>query len=183
MSSFGPPDRTAGSPALSFGFWEAGGRLNPQNKRFPARLLKITYFGTRGCRWHRPYLCVRGSVQIPCWPSSNKNRTVASRLGQSNAYALITLCYAIVLPGRKSCFWARLRLDSSRESLQIGLPSAGHRTEFEAFPFESGRKPARKPDSGPEALLHNIGGLFLAVFCFCFCLMRRIHAIHAPERP
>ena len=35
-----------------------------------------------------------------------------------------TLCYAIVLPGRKSVFRVGFRLDSSRESFNIGSPAA-----------------------------------------------------------
>ncbi len=47
---------------------------------------------------------------------------------------MTTLCYAVMLPGRKSGLRAGLRPDSSRESLKIGSP-AGRRADFEAFPM------------------------------------------------
>ena len=53
-----------------------------------------------------------------------------------------TLCQTIVLPGLKSGFRTEFRLDSSRESLNIGPPA-------EIQP--------RSPMFGPEALLRNIG--------------------------
>ncbi len=40
-----------------------------------------------------------------------------------------TLCYTIVLPGRKSVFRAGFRTDSSGERLKIG-PPAGRRPDF-----------------------------------------------------
>ncbi len=49
----------------------------------------------------------------------------------------VTLCYAIMLPGRKSSFRVGIRPDSNRESLKIGpaagLGPAGRRANFQAF--------------------------------------------------
>ncbi len=63
-----------------------------------------------------------------------------------------TLCYAIVLPGRKSGFRAGFRQDSIRESLKIG-PPAGFRPAggpiLKLPRLESGRNPTRKPDPRP----------------------------------
>ena len=56
----------------------------------------------------------------------------------------ITLCYAIVLPGRKSSFRVGFPPDSSLQSIRIG-PSTGRRTDFEALPISI------RPKSGPEA--------------------------------
>ena len=53
------------------------------------------------------------------------------------------VCYAVVLPGRKSVFRAGFRPDSNRESIKIG-PSAGRRSDFDAFPTRI------LPKSGPE---------------------------------
>ncbi len=57
----------------------------------------------------------------------------------------LALCYAIVLPGRKSGVPARFRPDSSRGSFKIGPPKAGRRADFEVFPIKIW------PKSGPEA--------------------------------
>ncbi len=71
-----------------------------------------------------------------------------------------TLCYATVLPGRKSGFWAGFRPDSRRESIKIG-PLAGRRLAGGPIlmfsRLDSGRDPARKLDDPPDALLRNIG--------------------------
>ncbi len=59
-----------------------------------------------------------------------------------------TLCYAIVLPARKSSLRAGCWPDCYRESTDIG-PSAGRKPDFVAFPV------ALRPN-GPEAVLRNI---------------------------
>ena len=67
-----------------------------------------------------------------------------------------TLCYAIVLPGRKSGFRAGFRPDSIRESIEIS-PSAGRRPAggliLMLSRLESGRNPARKPDFRPGSTI------------------------------
>ena len=67
-----------------------------------------------------------------------------------------TLCYAIVLPGRKSGFRAGFRPDSSRGNLKIG-PPAGLRPAggpiLMLSRLESGRNPARKPDFRPGSTI------------------------------
>ncbi len=55
---------------------------------------------------------------------------------------LRTLCYAIMHPGRKSCFRAGFRKPQKRPS---GLPKAGRRADFEALPARI------QPKSCPEA--------------------------------
>ena len=69
------------------------------------------------------------------------------------------LCYAIVLPGRKSAFRAGFWPDCFRESTEIGpgRPKAGRRADFGAFPGSRLAKirPGR-PIYSPEALLRNI---------------------------
>ncbi len=69
---------------------------------------------------------------------------------------LITICYAIVLPGRKTNFRASFRPDSNWESLKIG-PPAGRRPAggpiLRLSRLESGRNPARKPDSRPGSTI------------------------------
>ncbi len=68
---------------------------------------------------------------------------------------IVTLCYAIGLPGRKSDFRVGIRPDSNRESLEISLPAG--RSLARGFPDKN---PAEiQPGSqisGPEALLRNI---------------------------
>ncbi len=63
--------------------------------------------------------------------------------------------------GRKSAFRASFRPDSKSGRLQnlaSGLPSAGRRADFEAFPIRIRLKSGPETQfSGPEALLHNIG--------------------------
>ncbi len=62
---------------------------------------------------------------------------------------MLTLCYAIVRPGRKSGFRAGFRPDSGRESLRIcplaGGPKAGRMAALHAFPIRI------RPKSCPEA--------------------------------
>ncbi len=78
-----------------------------------------------------------------------------------------TVCYTIVLPGRKSAFRARFLPDSSCESLKIAFRQAEGRPDGRCggFPdwnpdeIRSGR-----PISGPEALLHNIEQATQAIF-------------------
>ncbi len=57
-----------------------------------------------------------------------------------------TLCYALVLPGRKSAFRAGLAglLPGRHRNRPFGRPKAGRRAEFGAFPV------AVRPKSGPE---------------------------------
>ncbi len=64
---------------------------------------------------------------------------------------LFTLCYAIVLPGRKAAFRAGFWPDCYRESTDIGPPAgpsgrpkAGRRADFGVFPI------AVRPNCGPE---------------------------------
>ncbi len=63
-----------------------------------------------------------------------------------------TLCYAIVLPGRKSGFRAGCRPETSRENIEIGppvgrRPAGGPISMFSQS--ESGRNLAPKPDFWP----------------------------------
>ncbi len=60
-----------------------------------------------------------------------------------------TVCYAIVLPGRKSDFRAGFRPDSCRGSLKISW-----RAGFAALPFKN---PAEIRPGSPISRLHNIG--------------------------
>ena len=66
------------------------------------------------------------------------------------------LCYAIVLPGRKSVFRAGFRPESSRESFKIGPPGplrpAGGPI-LTLSRLESGRNPARKTDFRPGSTI------------------------------
>jgi hypothetical protein len=68
----------------------------------------------------------------------------------------LTLYYAIVLPGRKSVFWAGYQTDSNGESLKLG-PPAGRRPAggliLMLARLESSRHPARKPDFQPESTI------------------------------
>jgi hypothetical protein len=72
--------------------------------------------------------------------------------GTLKAWPSPTLCYAKVLPARKSGVRAGFRSNSERENLKIG-PPAGRR--FAGVPMlrpcrlESGRNSHRKPDFGP----------------------------------
>ncbi len=54
------------------------------------------------------------------------------------------LCYAILLPGRKSSFRVRFRQDSNRESIKIGPPAGRRLADVEAFPCRI------RPKSYPE---------------------------------
>jgi hypothetical protein len=66
------------------------------------------------------------------------------------------LCYAIVLPGRKSAFRAGFRPDSNLENIQIS-PPAGQRPTggsiLRLCPLESGRDPTRKLDFRPGSTI------------------------------
>ena len=66
---------------------------------------------------------------------------ILDTLGYGNR--LTTLCYAIVLPGRKSAFRAGFWQDCYLESTDIG-PPAGRRADFGAVPV------AVRPKSVPE---------------------------------
>ena len=71
----------------------------------------------------------------------------------------ITLCYAIVLPGRKSAFRTGFWPDCCRETTEIGLRSAEGRPEgrFRCIPDSSPAKiRSGRPIYGPEALLRSI---------------------------
>ncbi len=74
---------------------------------------------------------------------------------------ICTLCYAIMLQGRKSGFRAGFRPDSNRENIKIGPPAdlrpAGVPI-LRLSRLESGRSPARKPDfrPGSSTILRNI---------------------------
>ncbi len=71
----------------------------------------------------------------------------------------VIVCYAMVLPGRKSGFRAGCRSDN-RESLKIG-PLAGRRPAGGPIVRLPDGNPAEirpgNPMSGPEALLRNTG--------------------------
>ena len=76
--------------------------------------------------------------------------------GRKRLGFLGVVCYAIVLPGRKSGFRAGFRLDSNRESIKIG-PPAGRRPAGKPISrlsrLESGRNPARKLDFRPGSTI------------------------------
>ncbi len=74
--------------------------------------------------------------------------------------ATTTVCYAIVLSGRKSGFRAGFRPDSSRESLKIGPPAGGPILRLSQL--ESGRIKPGSPISNPEALLRNVRYMILS---------------------
>ncbi len=64
-----------------------------------------------------------------------------------------TLCYAIVLPGHKSAFWARFWPDCYRESTKIGPPAGrGPAGEPNSVIYwkQSGPNPARRADLQPD---------------------------------
>ncbi len=63
-----------------------------------------------------------------------------------------TLCYAIVLPGRKSGFRAGSGKHRNRPS---GRPSAGRTADFEAFPIRN--RATSSPEARCPARKHNIG--------------------------
>jgi hypothetical protein len=78
-----------------------------------------------------------------------------------------TLVYTMVLPGQKSSFQAGSRPDSA--DLKIGPPAVRRPAGVPILKLsrlESGRNPARKPDFGPKALLHNIGYSFVEHMIF-----------------
>ncbi len=87
-------------------------------------------------------------------PLRQQHETPRNRLGTSQLrLGLITqpiiciykctLCYAIMLPGRKSAFRVRFWPDCYRENTEIDSP-AGRRADFGTFPV------AVQPKSGPE---------------------------------
>ncbi len=72
------------------------------------------------------------------------------RTKQKMVLSTATLCYAAMLPGRKSAFRAGFWRDCYRESTDIG-PPAGRRAHFGAYPVAvpskscpEGRFPARR---------------------------------------
>ncbi len=68
-----------------------------------------------------------------------------------------TRCHAIVLPGRKAGFRARVRPpDSSRESVASGRPRPAGGPILRLSLLGTSQNSARKPDFGPKALLRNI---------------------------
>jgi hypothetical protein len=91
----------------------------------------------------------KGAVCIFCVTSV---RAFAVRNAQAQK---LSLCYSIMLPGQKSVFRARFRLDSKRgknKNLISGRPKAGRRADFEAFPNRIGRK-TRKTDFRPGSTI------------------------------
>ncbi len=74
-------------------------------------------------------------------------------LGPKPRSGKLTLCYAMLLPGRKSGFRAEFRPDSKLENIKI-CPPAG-RADFEAV--STGFRLKSGPMYGLEALLHDIG--------------------------
>ncbi len=72
----------------------------------------------------------------------------------------LALCYAIVLPDRKSAFRVGFGPDCYRESLKIGPPDGRRPAGGPIFLCFPGSSPAKiRPGSsisGPEALLRNI---------------------------
>ncbi len=69
-----------------------------------------------------------------------------------------TLCYAIVLPGRKSGFRPNFgRTATGKEPKSALRPAPGRRTDFQFFPGISLAKiRSGSPISGPEPLLRSI---------------------------
>ncbi len=96
------------------------------------------------CAWLLPKCCVHSLLAAP--PHMLERLWI--QLGPFTK-AHRTLCYAIVLPGRKSGLRAGCRSDSDRERINIG-PLAGRRPAGQPMltlsQLESGRNPARKPD-------------------------------------
>ncbi len=91
----------------------------------------------------------------PPYENARKNRPrQLLPLLQRPRGAQATLCYAMVLPGRKSGFRAAFRPDSSRETAGL-RPAGGPILRFSRL--ESGEIRRGSPISGPEALLRNIG--------------------------
>ncbi len=76
-----------------------------------------------------------------------------------------TLCYAIVLPGRKVAFRARFWPDCYRESIEIGPPTGlrpARRANFNSFPVAVRQKSGPTiPPTGPgylKAVWPDFGG-------------------------
>ncbi len=108
----------------------------------------MTVTGTRvlrrapGSTWHRT---PKASSLGPCHPKRDPQ---------------ITLCKAIVLPGRKSDFRAGFGPDCYRESTEIG-PPAGRRPaggQISVFSrLQSSQNPARKVDFQPRSTIAQHG--------------------------
>ncbi len=81
---------------------------------------------------------------------------LVSRMSDEPLRRVCTLCYAIVLPARKSDLRAGFRPDSNRGKLTIG-PPAGRRPArgpiFRLSRLESSRNPARKLDVRPGSTI------------------------------
>jgi hypothetical protein len=96
-------------------------------------------------RYETSPICSRPvGMSTGCWHSKRTpgplTNTPVSQKNQKHRY---TLCYAVMLPGRKSAFRAGLRPGWHRESTKID-PPAGRRAHVGAFPV------AVRQKSGPE---------------------------------
>ncbi len=103
-------------------------------------------------------------MKPPQKPTKNtgerRNTTLAQPFqNKSKNKGKCTLCYTIMIPGRKSAFRAGFWPGCHRESTEMGPPAgkAGRRADFGSFPVAVRPKtrPGR-PIYGPEALARNI---------------------------
>ncbi len=127
---------------------------DPDPRNLPLRPIPL-------CVFLAPYLGCSGSVAGPglgagFMAGSGPSRSANGARTAQTDLRVLTLCYAIVLPGRKSGFRAGFRPDYIRESLKIG-PPAGRRPV--------GGLPGRKSSifvvqtaSSPSAKLGGKGG-------------------------
>ncbi len=86
-------------------------------------------------------------------------KKLGDRLALDSCCQLCTLCYAIMLPARKSAFRAGFWPDCYRERTEIGPPAGRRPAEGRPGCFP-GSSPAKfrpgRPISGSEAVLRNI---------------------------
>ncbi len=129
--------RNRSAPGIWLGFVQFGGRFGSQIVEF------------------RPDTCkVSGPLELSRGESGGAGRAAELPGCYLEEWRVVspTLCYTIVLPGRKSTFRVGCRPGSSRESLKIS-PPAGRRQAggpmLKLSRLESGRIPARKPDFRP----------------------------------
>ncbi len=72
-------------------------------------------------------------IPRPTGSTLEANPLVSHTDFEGSIVLVFTLCYAIVLPGRKTGFRAGFRPDYCRERLKI-CPPAGRRADFDVFP-------------------------------------------------